>query len=260
MTLALKLVLTPVLIGGASLAGRRWGGAVSGWLVALPLTSGPVVAFLVAEHGAHFGARSAVGSLSGVAAEAAFCLAYSWSAVRGPAAATGAATAAFAAGAALVQSLPLSARFPLPLLAIAAGDALVLAAAAATLPTRAATASRSPAPPPPWDLAARAVVTTALVVLLTGAATLLGARLTGLLSVFPLYAAVLAVFAHVHDGRSGATAVLRGVAIGLYSFIAFFLVLAALLGRIASPAAFACACVAALATHSMSLASVLRAP
>jgi hypothetical protein len=34
-TLALKLVLTPTLIGAASLAGRRWGPAVSGWLVGL---------------------------------------------------------------------------------------------------------------------------------------------------------------------------------------------------------------------------------
>src|SRR5512146_1588531 len=108
-TLALKLVLTPVLIGGASLAGRRWGGAVSGWLVALPLTSGPVAAFLVAEHGAPFGARSAVGSLSGVAAEAAFCLGYAWSAQRGPAAACSAAASGFAAVAAGAQSLPLSA-------------------------------------------------------------------------------------------------------------------------------------------------------
>ncbi len=30
--LALKLVLTPFLIGGPSLAARRWGPAVAGWL------------------------------------------------------------------------------------------------------------------------------------------------------------------------------------------------------------------------------------
>jgi hypothetical protein len=34
--LALKLVLTPVLIGGASLAARRWGPAIGGLIVALP--------------------------------------------------------------------------------------------------------------------------------------------------------------------------------------------------------------------------------
>ena len=36
-TLILKVVVTPILIAAASLAGRRWGQSVSGWLVGLPL-------------------------------------------------------------------------------------------------------------------------------------------------------------------------------------------------------------------------------
>ena len=32
---AMKAVVTPILIGGASLAGRRYGHHVGGWLVAL---------------------------------------------------------------------------------------------------------------------------------------------------------------------------------------------------------------------------------
>lgn len=35
-SLLLRIVVTPALIGAASLAGRRWGQAVSGWLVGLP--------------------------------------------------------------------------------------------------------------------------------------------------------------------------------------------------------------------------------
>ena len=76
MLLALKLVLTPAVMVGATLAGRRWGGAVSGWLIGLPLTSGPLVFVLALEHGRHFAARTAVGSLSGAIAEAAFCVGY----------------------------------------------------------------------------------------------------------------------------------------------------------------------------------------
>ena len=49
-TLLLKLVLTPALIAAASLAARRWGQAVGGWLVGLPLTSGPVAVFIALEH------------------------------------------------------------------------------------------------------------------------------------------------------------------------------------------------------------------
>ncbi len=40
--IAVKLVASPLLIWAASLVGRRWGQAVAGWLVGLPLTSGPV--------------------------------------------------------------------------------------------------------------------------------------------------------------------------------------------------------------------------
>jgi hypothetical protein len=39
---AVKAFMSPLLVGGASLAGRR-GHQVGGWLVGLPLASGPVV-------------------------------------------------------------------------------------------------------------------------------------------------------------------------------------------------------------------------
>src|SRR5918992_1631966 len=67
-TLVLKLVLTPLLIAAASLAGRRWGPAVSGWFVGLPLTSGPIAFFLALEHGVAFAAAAAVGALAGALA------------------------------------------------------------------------------------------------------------------------------------------------------------------------------------------------
>ena len=51
LLLVFKLLLTPLLIGLVSLAGRRWGPGVSGWLVGLPLTSAPVSLFLTLEQG-----------------------------------------------------------------------------------------------------------------------------------------------------------------------------------------------------------------
>src|SRR5919204_6393567 len=80
--LVLKVVLTPALVGAASLAGRRWGPAVSGWFVGLPLTSGPIAFFLALNHGATFAAAAAVGTLAGAISQAAFCLAYGWIAFR----------------------------------------------------------------------------------------------------------------------------------------------------------------------------------
>jgi len=67
----LKLIVTPALIGLASLAGRKWGHAISGWLVALPLTTGPIVFFLAVSHGPAFAAETAAGILTGDPEEAA---------------------------------------------------------------------------------------------------------------------------------------------------------------------------------------------
>src|SRR5215510_1933109 len=74
----LKLILAPVIIGSASLAGRKWGPAISGWIVGLPLTSGPVLFFLTLDHGAGFSADAALGVISGGISLVAYVLTYVW--------------------------------------------------------------------------------------------------------------------------------------------------------------------------------------
>jgi hypothetical protein len=95
--LAVKVAVTPLLIGGASLAGRRWGHHVGGWLVALPLTSGPVAFFLATDYGTGFAAHAAVGMLAATTSQVAFALAYRVVARRGWLAPCAAGCAAFAA-------------------------------------------------------------------------------------------------------------------------------------------------------------------
>jgi hypothetical protein len=251
MTLTLELVVTPLLIAAASLAGRRWGQAVGGWLVGLPLTTGPVAFFLALDEGAAFATAVALGSLAGALAEGAFCLAYGHLASRGPALALGAACIAFAAAAALLQ------RITLPLVALTPVVLAVLAISLRLMP--AGSGAAATAPPPRWDLPARMIVTTALVVGLTAIAPALGARLSGILATFPLYAAVLTVFAH-REGPAPAVQVLRGLLLGLFSFSTFFVVLGALLPRHGVAVAFAAATVAALAVQGASLALILAGP
>jgi hypothetical protein len=82
-SLALKLLITPLLIAAASLAGRRWGHHVGGWLVAMPLTSGPVAFFLATDHGIPFAAHATVGMLAGTASQVAFALTYRATSRRG---------------------------------------------------------------------------------------------------------------------------------------------------------------------------------
>jgi hypothetical protein len=97
------------------------------------------------------------------------------------------------------------------------------------------------------------VIATALVLVLTELAGALGPRLTGLLAPFPLYAAILAAFAHALDGAAAAVSVLRGLLLGLWAFAAFFLVLAATLPGSGIAGAFAAALVVALAVQGASL-------
>jgi hypothetical protein len=245
VVLALKLVLTPAVMVGATLAGRRWGGAVSGWLIGLPLTSGPLVFVLALEHGRHFASRTAVGSLSGAIAEAAFCVGYALGA-RLPLVW---ATLGFTAAAAAVHAVPLAA------LLVLVPVGLVLALRVLPpFPARSEPSVRHP----PWDLPARAVVAGGVVLVLAALATTIGARLTGLLAVYPLYSAVLAAFAQRLEGRAAAVGLLRGLLVGLFSFAAFYSTLALLLPRMGIAAAFASAVAAGLSVQALSLRPILR--
>ena len=73
---ALFILLAPLLILLATLAGRRWGPAVGGWLAGLPLTSGPVSLILALEQGPEFAGRAALGTLFGLISLSAFSLVY----------------------------------------------------------------------------------------------------------------------------------------------------------------------------------------
>src|SRR6476646_3982309 len=126
-TLLLKLSVTPLLIGVASLAGRRWGETLSGWFIGLPLTSGPVCWFLALEQGTGFAAAAARGCLAGAAAEAGFCLAYGIAARKGGwIGSLAAGTLAFAAGAALLQIALLPLWLLVPIVYVALAAALLL--------------------------------------------------------------------------------------------------------------------------------------
>ena len=249
--LALKLVLTPILVGAASLAGRRWGSAVGGWLIGIPFTSGPIAFFLALSPGPRFAAEAALGIMAGAISQAAFCLAYAWTAQRSTwIASMLAATAAFSAATITLNPLRI------PGLALLAVVAVVLVIALFLMPRRSETTAEH-LDFPRWDIPARMVVATAFVVALTSAAPLLGPRLAGLLAPFPLYGAVLATFAHRLQGREPAVNVLRGLLLGLFAFASFFLVLAVLLPEGVAPA-FAVAIVAAAGVQAGSLVTGRR--
>jgi hypothetical protein len=247
--LLLKLTLTPLLIGGATLVARRWGPAIGGWVVSLPLTSGPVLFFLALDHGPAFAAETTTGTLLGLGAIAGFCVGYLAGSRRGPLPAMAAAAAAYVLVALAVQPIAGA-----PFLVLAA---LVGAAIAGVLRVLPATAgSTVPREHPRWDLPARVIIGTAIVVGLTSIAASLGPVASGIVATFPVYVSVLAVFEHLHAGRLPALGVLRGLLLGLFGTIAFYIVLHALLVPAGIAVAFSAAIAVTLAVASVSLRRV----
>lgn len=240
--------MVPALIGAASLAGRRWGPAVSGWMVALPFTSAPIIFFLALAHGPAFAADSAMGTLSGGLSLAVFCVAYHLAAprMRWPAA-TLIAVGALAAANLGLQYL----RLPLWALAalVTAGLALSLWVVALGGPVENPPAEALPR----WDIPARMLAATLFVVGITAAAPLIGPRMSGLVATFPLVAGTVTVFTHARYGAPAASGVLRGLLMGLFSFVGFYTVLIALLAPEGVGLAFAAAIPAALMVHALML-------
>jgi hypothetical protein len=253
-TLLLKIFVTPTLIGSASLAGRRWGHSISGWLVALPLTTGPITFFLALTHGTSFAATAAAGTLAGGFSQAAFVLCYARLASHLKWLPTlAASTLAFTVVTAVLQRVT----FPLIPLCVLVFLGFLLALRLLPHTTNSVPTDSLPAR---WDIPLRMTIATVFVLLITGLAPAFGARLTGLLAPFPIFTATLAAFAHHQYGLDAAVNVLRGLLMGLFSFASFFFVLALLLEPAGILTAFAVAILVLIGLQSISLWLLRRRP
>ncbi|HEX2979131.1 MAG TPA: hypothetical protein VHO48_02600, partial [Anaerolineaceae bacterium] len=200
--LEIKLILTPLLIAAATFAARRWGPVVGGLLAGLPLVSGPISVFLALEQGPAFAARAGQGTLLGLIALVAFCAVYARAANRfpWPAALTGG-VAIYALSAWALTSLTTG---------VAVTVLIVFALVCIALwivgdPPAQSGASSLPG----WDLPLRMLAATALVLLITGLSSRLGATWSGLLAPFPVFTSVMAVFSHRQSGAAAAQQLLR---------------------------------------------------
>jgi len=245
--LALKLILAPIIIGSASLAGRKWGPAVSGWIVGMPLTSGPVIFFVALSHDTAFAANAALGVLSGGLSLVAYALTYSWLATRfrWPIA-IGGSLLVFSISTALLQN------HTFPLWSIIGLLCAVLAIGLWLMPQD-AVEKESESKPGRWDIPIRIFIGTSFILLLTGIAPLIGPRLTGLLTTIPLYVTILTIFAHRNQGPAAAAHVLRGLLYGMFAFTGFFIALSLLIEQVSLAAAFGSAILVALLIQGSSL-------
>jgi hypothetical protein len=237
--LGLKLVLVPALIAGITLAGRRWGPAVAGWLSAFPVVSAPILLFITLEQGSAFAANAAIGTFASVLANLAFSIAYAWTATRHSWSVS--LLAGFTGYAGTVAGITLWAP-TLPAAAIAVTAGLVLGLRMYPAPS----SPTHPPADPPNDLVWRMIAGAILVLSITHFSSRLGPRLTGSLAMFPVMASVVVAFSHRHSGSGFAIRLLRGMALGYFAFGSFCLVLALLLpsGSIGTSFAAALTCAA----------------
>lgn len=244
--LVLKLIMAPVIIGSASLAGRKWGPAVSGWIVGMPLTSGPVIFFLALSHDAAFAANAVLGVVSGGLSLLSYALTYAWLATRFQwyVALLGSFTV-FVISTTLLQyiTLPLIPIF----LIVCTGIILALR----LMPNDEVEAGETKLGK--WDIPSRILIGTSFILLITGSASFLGPRLTGLLTMIPLYVTILAIFAHRHQGPGAAAHVLRGLLYGMFAYVGFFITLGLLLENQGIALSFIAAILVALAVQGTTL-------
>lgn len=253
--LVLKLTITPALIAAATLIGRRYGPIVSGWLVGLPLTSAPVVFFVALAHGNAFAAQVAFGILLGTIAQSFCILAYAHVAARESRTNW---IASFLAGAiAFVCAAFVLQRITLPLIPMFVLVIAVVALVLFVMPRVRATQAREERPSV-WDLPARMIVATALVIGLSELSGVIGPRWTGLLSPFPVYGTILAIFAHRESGGAAAAGVMRGLETGMFSFALFFTIVGLLIVHSGLLVAFASATAAAFVVQAVALVWLTR--
>ena len=216
----LRLALVPAAVWLASLAARRWGHAVSGYLGGMPMIGGPITLFLAIDLGPAFAAKSALFTLAAVGAQSAHLMTLSHVGQRLPwfAALAGGWTG-FLAVALATSMLPMS----LPLAATLAAAGLFIAWR--WLPR---VHGESPLPSiPPMELRLRLVAAAGLAGLIVWSAPIFGPTVSGILISLPITGSIMPPFTLALYGPVALARLIRGFVVGLTGFSSFFFVVAA---------------------------------
>lgn len=241
--LAVKVLLAPAFVVGASLAMRRFGAHVGGLLGSLPVVAGPILLVLALDHGRGFAADAATASVLGLVSLTAFVVVY------GLLAGSHGWPVTLLAGwcGFLVVTAALSAVDVGPPAALAVAFAAFAVGLAILRGTTAL--SEPPGPPPSWDLPVRALSAVVLVIAITAAAGALGSQLSGLLAPFPVITSVLAAFTHIQGDAGDVRRLLRGFLTGFFSFALFCFTVAVTIRTAGIAASFLLALVVAVVTQ-----------
>ncbi|MFZ2228032.1 MAG: hypothetical protein WA090_02120 [Candidatus Nanopelagicaceae bacterium] len=202
--LLLKLLLAPLFVAVISYIQQRWGDGIGGRLIGLPLTTGPFILIIFIQEGGPFAALAAHGVLVGQVALIVFCWVYAISSLKtswAPALGLGSISCLLVGG--ILTSFEIPLLVLLPLLAGSWFLVLKFWPSYSNPPRTAAT--------PRWELPARLLVTVAIILLLTGFANVLGPRIAGALSTYPVIISVLGAFSQKRFGPTATVETLHGL-------------------------------------------------
>lgn len=244
MAVLLKISLVPVVVWLASIAGRRWGHSVAGWISGLPLIAGPISVFLAIDPGPQFAAASAATTLQVSGAAGLHCFAYAWAARRF----NWLVSLLLAWAAFVVATLVLGAA-PLPPVAGFALTLTLLALLLAGLPH--VPPLSGPVHIPGVELAVRIVAAAGLAAAVMLGASAFGPRLSGMLLAFPITGSVLPAFTRALYGADATTRLIAGFVSGLFAFAVFHFTVATSLETLGTALAYPLAVVAALAATAV---------
>jgi len=241
-----KVLISPLLLAGATFAVQKWGALVGGLMLGLPLVSGPMSILLFAQYGSRFAAHAAYGTLLGFVAAGAFCISYAlvsnkrswWLSL------------IVALGAFSVTAVMLS-FVHLALIWVVVLVAFVLAALAFAI--QAPGTPEAVPRPRKRIMAARMAVAGSVVLLVTTSAPFLGAEAAGFLAPLPVLAGIMAASSHRHQGTDAVHGLLRGTVFGSWGGAAFFSVVILLVGSTGAVLTYTLAVLAALLAGSLGL-------
>lgn len=225
------------------------GPTAGGWIVGLPLTSGPISFLLFLERGPQFAAHAAVSTLLGINGVTSCVVIYAHAARRWTWPATTAASLlAFVATTMILRGVNVP---PVPaFLGAAFYSTLGLFALPPAGSMTKGNVSR-------WDLPIRIALSLAMVLTITALAERLGPTLSGMLSTFPIFTLITAAFSHRELGGGSAALYARGLLSSLIGFSAFFLVVAMMLQRYGA-VTFVLATLASLVVGAVSAVAARR--
>ena len=239
IVIAAKSLLAPSLIAAVSLISARRGDRVGGWMLGLPIASGPVSILLFLEHGRFFAASAAQGALLGLVAAGVFCVVYLLVSERLSWLPTLLSACAACLGATWLLSL---AELPLAWTVLLVVTALF----AMSLLIRERHEVDASKPPTLRGTLIRMLIAGVLVFAITTCSGWLGGTVTGLLAPLPVLGALMTASHHRRQGSRAVRRLVPGIALGLWGGAAFFAVVAELVYRRSPSATYLAAVCAAL--------------